>query len=429
MKNYKIYLLLFLSIAITTGIFAQKGIAPIEMELFTLPDVIFEEAPVPDGFEAAYTLYIKQAVDHDNPEEGHFYQRVHLSHRSFDAPTIIITEGYDRPRNRPYELTKYLKANQVDVEHRYFGTSTPEELNYKHLNLKQVTADLHHIRTLLGEIYKSDWISTGISKGGQTTIFYRYFYPDDVVASVPYVAPLNLTLKEKRIYEFLDNVGTSECRADIKAVQVALLKNRADVLPLLKWHAKGAGDEFTYLSLEEAFEYAILEYPFSFWQMGFDCANIPNLKEDGIEKLLEHFVEVVGLAFYTDQSMAAYGSHYWQAGTEMGYYGFETEPFKGLLKELSGEPSAVFMPGKAPMTFEPSLMKKVYQWTQEEASRIIYIYGETDTWTATGIPQSDKVKDCYWYILPGEDHGGARIRNMSDDNRAALLSTLKGWLK
>jgi hypothetical protein len=425
-----IYTFLILAILLPdTGLSQGSNISSIEEQLFALPDVIFKSIDTPEGFESAYELQVKQPIDHDNPTRGYFYQRVYLSHRSFDAPTVIITEGYDRSFNRMYELTNYLEANQVDVEHRYFGTSTPEEKDYQYLNLKQVTADLHHIRELLGQIYLSSWVSTGISKGGQTTIFYRYFYPDDVVASVPYVAPLNLELKEKRIYEFLANVGTEACREDIHDVQVALLKNREEVLPRLKWFSKGARYEFSYLTLEQSFEYAVLEYPFSFWQMGFDCAEIPDMKKDGLDDVLSHFMDVVGLAFYNDRTMEAYGSHYWQAGTEMGYYAFETEPFKGLLEELSGEPSAIFMPNKAPMTFEPTLVKKVFDWTQKEASEMIYIYGETDTWTATGVPQSDKVENAHWFILEGEDHGGARIKNMTEENRTKLITTLKSWLK
>ncbi|HQU60312.1 MAG TPA: S28 family serine protease, partial [Saprospiraceae bacterium] len=131
----------------------------------------------PIGFEAVYELNIRQPLDHKDPSKGYFYQRAFLSHRSFDAPMVIATEGYSRPSNRLYELTQYLGANQVDVEHRYFGASMPDSLDYTYLNLEQATADLHHIRQLLGQLYPKAWVSTGISKGGQTTFFYRYFYP------------------------------------------------------------------------------------------------------------------------------------------------------------------------------------------------------------------------------------------------------------
>lgn len=407
--------------------FAWSQPVALEKALYHLPDVSFVKIEAAPGFEAVYELSIRQPIDHERPDQGYFYQRVYLSHRGFDAPVVYATEGYDRPRNRIYELTNYLNANQVNVEHRYYGASVPDSMDYRYLNLRQATADLHRIRTLLGALYRKPWVSTGISKGGQTTIFYRYFYPDDVAASVPYVAPLNLDLADKRIYAFLDSVGSESCRRAIRDVQTRLLKERDKVLPLLRWHAKGAGETFTYLTLEEAFEYAVLEYSFSFWQMGFECDKIPSAKTTDIETLLEHFIEVSGLAFFADASLKHYASHYWQAGSEMGYYAYQTAPFKGLLKSLSGEPSAIFMPGKAPKTFEPALVKNVSSWLQTQGHRFIFIYGGTDTWTATGVPPSDKV-DALWFIMPGKHHGSARIANMSTQDRSQLLDQLKKWM-
>ena len=58
---------------------------------------------------------------------------------------------------------------------------------------------------------------------------------------------------------------------------------------------------------------------------------------------------------------------------------------------------------------------------------MIYIYGAIDTWTATGVPVSDKV-DAKWFVIDGKDHGSARIRNMSDTDRATLLDTLEKWM-
>jgi hypothetical protein len=78
-------------------------------------------------------------------------------------------------------------------------------------------------------VYQGKWLSTGISKGGQTTIFYRYFYPEDVDVSVPYVAPLNLALEEQRIYTFLDTVGDASCRNALLEVQKDVLKARDQV--------------------------------------------------------------------------------------------------------------------------------------------------------------------------------------------------------
>jgi hypothetical protein len=412
----------------TLGLSAQ--ITQLEEALFDLPDVIFKKIDTPSGYEAAYELHIKQAIDHNNPEKGHFYQRAYLSHRGFDRPTVICTEGYIRSSNRLYELTNLLEGNQIDVEHRYFGTSVPapEDFDYEYLNLEQATADLHHINELFRQIYNGKWLSTGISKGGQTTIFYRYFYPDDVDVSVPYVAPLNLELEEKRIYTFLDTVGTAACRKAIYDVQRTVLENRKDILPKMKWYAKGAGLEFNRLGLEGAFEYAVLEYPFSFWQLGGKCEDIP-AKSEGPEAALEHMMDVSGLDFFSDAAINDYASHYYQAGSEMGYYSYETEDFKGLLKALpmTPHPSAIFMPTGEEMTFNGKLVNAVSEWLPVNGDRMLYINGDADTWSATAVRPSDEV-DAVWFFMPGKDHGKARIRNMNAEDREKLVNTLERWL-
>ncbi len=408
--------------------FAFAQVTDLEKKLYNLPDVIFKKIDTPKGFESAYQLMIKQPLDHDDASKGFFYQKVFLSHLSYDAPTVIITEGYENPANRTYELTEMLKANQVKVEHRYFGDSRPDSMDYKYLNLKNATADLHKINKTLREIYKKNWVSTGISKGGQTTIFYRYFYPNDVDASVPYVAPLNTSLEDKRIYTFLDTIGTKECRDKIFNVQKTLLENRATTLDKLKWFAKGADLNFNYLSLEQAFEYAVLEYSFSFWQWGGNCADIPS-KGASNDDYINHFLDVSGLAFFSDKDIEKFGSHYYQAGTEMGYYGYDISKFKGLIKALPTDhnPSAVFMPKKSNGNFDATLTNKVYNWSQENANQFIYIYGGNDTWSATAVRPNKKC-EALWYFLPEKDHGQARIKNLKEDQKSQLLAKLKFWL-
>ena len=424
MKNLFFFTLLFLSQAA----FAQP--ANLEAQLFDLPDVQFKKIESPAGFEAAYELKIKQPIDHQHPEKGHFYQRVFLTHKGFDRPMIICTEGYQRPANRMYELTEILGANQLDVEHRYFGESVPENADFQYLNLEQATADLHHINQLFRKIYQGKWISTGISKGGQTTIYYRYFYPNDVDISVPYVAPLNLALEEKRIYTFLDTVGTKECRQKIYEVQKRILENREASMLRLHWYAKGAGLKFTYLSEDEAFEYAVLEYPFSFWQWGHDCAAIPG-KNATLDETLDHFLGISGMDFFADQSMMDYASHYWQAGDEMGYYSYETAKFKGLLKALptNANPSAIFMPKRGEKTgFDGKLPAKVHEWLKTNDNYFIYINGDSDTWSATAVRPSGKTNAVYFF-MPNTDHRKARIKNMNESDREKLMSTLNKWLE
>lgn len=411
---------------LSTSTFAQSQL---EKMLFDLPDVVFKKLETPEEFEAAYELHIKQPLDHNDPSKGHIYQRAFLSHKGFNRPMVMATEGYARPRNRMYELTTMLDANQLNIEHRYFGTSVPDSMDYTYLTFEQMAEDLHHINELFKQLYKSKWISTGISKGGTTTIFYRYFYPNDVDVAVPYVAPVNYEYEEKRIYEFLDKVGTAECREDIKEIQVRLLKEREKVLPLLRWYAKGAKHEFTYLTLEEAFEYAVLEYPFSFWQWGHDCSKIPAADAE-LEVILQNFMDVVGISFYSDADMAAFASHYYQSSTQMGYYGYETDEFKGLLKALptDSNPYASFTPNKMEVKFDGTLTNKVANWLKTDGNNFMYINGGIDTWSATGVERSDKVNS-KWFVLEGKDHAKARIAHMTEGEKQLFKATLSEWLE
>lgn len=418
--------LLPLLLLLTSGLLtAQENLA---VKLFELPDVVFSQIDTPAGYAAAYELRIKQPIDHQNPAAGHFYQRVFLSHRGFDRPTVMATEGYNRGQNRIYELTEYIGGNQIDIEHRYFGESIPDNPDYQYLNLEQATADLHRINQLFRQIYPGKWLSTGISKGGQTTIFYRYLYPEDVDVSVPYVAPLNLAPEDTRIYDWLRKAGSEDCRKAIQRVQTELLKNSEQAMPLMRWYAKGADLKFEYLTMAEAYEYAVLEYPFSFFQWGSDCAKIP---EEGapFEEILEHFIDVSGLAFFSDRDVAYYGSHYYQAGTQMGYYSYEIAPFKEYIKALSTDsnPSAIFMPGKKNPGFNGDLPAKTAKWLEKEGNNFIYIYGADDTWSATGVPPSDKTNSL-WIIMEGKHHGNARIKNMTDAEQDAVEEKLEKWL-
>ena len=140
-------------------------------------------------------------------------------------------------------------------------------------------------------------------------------------------------------------------------------------------------------------------------------------------------MSISGLDFFADGAMEAYASHYYQAGSEMGYYSYDTDDFKGLLKALPTDPnpSAIFMPGKADKTFDGKLVQATYDWLETSGNRFIYINGDADTWSATAVRPNDQV-EAVWFFMPGKHHGNARIRNLSSDDRATLVTTLEKWL-
>ena len=80
-------------------------------------------------FKEKYVMFFEQPIDHSNPSKGTFKQRVIVAVADYDAPTVIITEGYGaayglNPRYRE-EVSKLFNTNMVLVEHRYFLESVP----------------------------------------------------------------------------------------------------------------------------------------------------------------------------------------------------------------------------------------------------------------------------------------------------------------
>lgn len=423
-KNLVLFFLI--TIAAPLHVYAQKE--TLEEKLFNLPDVVFEKMEDNKGLNT-FLLKVKQPLDHKDTTKGYFYQRAYLTHTGFDRPTVMVTEGYNSNANRIYELTDLLRANQIMIEHRFFGESVPDALDYNYLNLAQATADLHKINLLFKQLYPGKWLSTGISKGGATTIFYRYCYPDDVDVSVPYVAPINTAYEEQRIYTFLDTIGSRKCRNKIEDFQKSVLQKRNEILPLLDFYSLGAGVGYTYLTLEEAFEYSVLEYPFSFWQYGRSCDKIPTTTTSATN-LAKYLLSVSDIAFFSDEAMKNYGSHYYQSATEMGYYGYQTDKFKGLLKALPDDknPYAAFTPDKIKTSFDPKLLNDVNRWlASDKANNFIYIYGGIDTWTASAVPKNPKTNS-KWFFLKDKHHGDARIVNMTVNEKSLLIKTLEEWL-
>ncbi len=195
-----------------------------------------------------------------------------------------------------------------------------------------------------------------------------------------------------------------------------------------KFYSIGAEMNYSYLTFEQAFEYAVLEYPFAFWQWGSSCDSIPN-ENTTLQEAVEYFISLDFLLWFSDNSIDLLGPHYYQAATEMGYYGYEINDFKKYIKALSNDenPHAAFVPNKMKVKFDGTLLKKVNKWIKNNGNKFIYIYGTFDTWSACAVQPSKKV-DSKWFFLEGKHHGKARIKEMNEEEKRELISTLENWL-
>jgi hypothetical protein len=177
----------------------------IEAKLGCLDDVSFV-LKSSDGVKV-FDITIKQPVDHKNPARGTFLQRLALTHRGESEPVVLQTSGYQIFAVKDSALSYSFQTNQIQVEHRFFADSKPAALDWKKLDIEQSAADFHHITESFKQIYGKKWVGPGASKGGMTSIYHRYFYPDDLAGTVADVAPLSFTTKDPRYLDFVSDVG------------------------------------------------------------------------------------------------------------------------------------------------------------------------------------------------------------------------------
>ena len=244
--------------------------------LKTIPDFEVVDTLSSDNFSEVYEVFVTQPIDHNNPDGAKFKEQIFVSHVDKSKPVVIELDGY-AVDNRPTELSKILKCNQIMVEHRYFGESVPTPFDWKYLTIEQAAKDHHRIIELFKQFYSGKWISTGISKGGSCVIFHKYFFPNDVDVAVPYVGPLNYSIDDQRVYEWIKSVSTPECREKVYNFQKLCFEKREELYPMFLKNAENKKLTYDIVGSEKAYEYSILEFSFAYWQWGDgDCAQIPD---------------------------------------------------------------------------------------------------------------------------------------------------------
>ena len=384
-------------------------------------------------FAEKYVTYFNQPLDHQHPEKGSFRQRVVVSHIGFDRPTVIVTEGYGasyalNPKYRE-ELSKMFNTNMVFVEYRYFPESTPNPRDWQYLTAESSADDLHAVRQALKDIYPNKWIATGISKGGQTAMLYRTFYPNDVDITVPYVGPLCYGVEDGRHEPFLNQVGTEDERRKIEDFQLEVLKRKSTLLPRFEKHCQEKKYEFN-ASTEEIYDYSVLEYSFAFWQWGTPVSTIPanNASDDEIYK---HFMAISEPSYFAKGG--GNESFFVQAARELGYYGYDIRPFKKYLSITSskGYLKKLMLPDDAKdIKFDKTLSKKITKFLKKNDPKMLFVYGEIDPWSAAATTwlNTDKKENMHIFVEPRGSHL-ARINTLPEDMKQKAISILKKWLE
>ncbi len=377
-------------------------------------------------FAETWELWFSQPLDHKNPKGEHFPLRVVYNHMGFDKPVVVAIEGYKIYSHWATEPALLLNANQINIEHRFFENSRPKDsIPWAYLDIYQAATDQHRVIKSFKPFFNSKWVSTGISKGGQATIFHRYFYPNDVDVSIPYVAPLNFSSEDKRVYDFLDNVGTTECRERVKSFQKELFKRKSRLMPMLKELAASKNYTFAF-GLDRAYDINVLEYSFAFWQWsGMDCSQIPPISASDTE-VFNHWARVASFDFIEDNGVWESQPFFYQAMTEIGMYGYEVESWSDFLADTANITFDFTMPKGHAAVFNPESMQKVNQWIQTEGNYMLYIYGEYDPWSATAVVPGFDTKSAIFFNPKG-DHT-TRIYSFPAAMQDSIYDILENWL-
>ncbi|NTX03913.1 S28 family serine protease [Myxococcus sp. CA040A] len=398
------------------------------VQLARIPGLTVREEPAGPQLpnHRFFVMEFEQPVDHAHPDGQRFRQRLTLLHISRSSPMVLYSGGYfvsTEPSRR--EPTQLLDANQLSVEHRYFGPSRPTPTDWSQLTIRQSADDFHRIVEAFKPVYPLRWVSTGASKGGETMVFFRRFHPQDVDATVAYVAPI-ARFDDDRFITFQESVGEAACRERLKSFQRAALDRRTALLPLMDARAQQRGLTFQHLGRERAFEHAIIEHYFYFWQ--YDslarCNTVPNDSASD-SALMDELDGRVGLDFFSDADVEAYGPYFYQAAVELGHpRPFEVHLASQLQHPGTDVPAVYVPPGLSPV-FRPEAMPDIQDWVSTQGERLMFIYGGHDPWSAAAY-ELGGAREAVLYTVAGGNHG-ARISQLPEAERNEARELLRQW--
>lgn len=385
-----------------------------------------------------------QLVDHNDPSKGHFKQQVVLTFVGKDAPTILHTQGYSLtneadPNNiqnrldsinaphflwalsKDYGKDKKFDLNCVQVEYRYNGFSLPEwdADSFKYLSAEQQSKDLHAIVTDLKKALitgDGKWLSTGLSKNGDTTTQYAYFDElngwNDIDVYVPFASPNILQEYDIRIGTYMITKSSKDVQPLLEKAYKKLVDDQAVADATIEAYAKKGGKFKKDSALLSTVE-AVLENLFqlqSYADYNTWTKLIPK-EGDKPETYAKFFMltptspeveyKVAGARGPLRKRRTPYEV---QNAMEQGGAGFDYSWFlDGKLLSESDKKFFKDLIEKSKKSKTMDLQVNVRKNLETTKKKLIFVYGEDDPWTGAAIadPSNPNVKK---YIVPHGTH-------------------------
>jgi len=375
-------------------------------------------------FQQYFEVMIDQPLDHFNSIGKTFRQRIFVGFNNTTAPTVMEIEGYAIGNS---SLPTFMKGcNYISIEHRYFGKSVPDNLDWTFLTIKQAASDLHHIRVLFKNIFTGKWLTTGISKGGQTAIAYKMFFPNDADATLVYVTPVKNGINDNRFSDYIKSASETESGKKIFAFQQFAFRNKTILLNEFNKYTQQKKYIFDNIEREKVFEYLLLEYPFAFYQNCFDYKLIPDTTAPSTEIVAE-IVSVVSPKVFSVAFRSKLEPSFYMFYHELGYYEYNLTPFKQWLSSDSYL-NNIFAPQNTTINFDTTYLTSLNKFIKNPATKnLIFVYGEFDPYTSTR-PTFSNNKNCLTVIAKNGCHK-SRVANLTAEQRNTIFRQLSTWLQ
>lgn len=432
-------LMLFALFTIICFPLQAQNILPRLQKLFGAENIVSVDS---SAFNQYYKINFPQFIDHNDSTKGKFHNRILLGFNSDSAPMVMESAAYGITRKYQdiqyqNELTELLNANQLIIEHRYFGTSIPDSTTFKYLTYEQVSQDFHHILQKLNSLFPKKWIATGWSKGGDAVFAYRYYYPKDVDATVVYGISLTFEKEDHRFNKFMEEKRKTANGRRIYEDQLYLLKNKKRLLPAfidyMQFIEENMGSDFLNYDKEIMFDYAVLDLQNTFWQKYGEYEeftsevelNFEALSEMGYDTKISKDKNRDKLIYILDAVFSKkMQAHYYQAFSEGGYYGYDEKPFIPYLKQK--DYSLEFFAGEK-TKFDNSFRMAQKKYAETIMENVMFILADTDPWSIVGPIPLPPGKDNLKLILKNSNHS-VNLMDFDEKTRNQAIMKIKSWI-
>jgi hypothetical protein len=195
--------------------------------------------------------------------------------------------------------------------------------------------------------------------------------------------------------------------------------------------AEALGATLSYFGASRTLDLAVLDFPFTLWQYGDDtlCAQIPPA-DATVEELYGFLGGDDVELYYSDEVLDAYAPYYFQAATELGA---PTVRQDYLLDLMSGgvpvdASPAVFPPYGMDKVFNPARMVEVQDWVNTAGSRLMFLYGAQDPWTAGAFTINPSLDQVRFTVTGRKGNHLAGVADLPEAERRDAIFTLRRWM-